>query len=101
MMRERMSRPNSSAPRRNFSLGRARFSMRLCLTGSAGASHGAPAPSHGEKSDHDEADEGETVAPEPLPGVGGERDGGFSGHDSPPPSPSLRERAGVRVILPR
>src|SRR6266511_2640998 len=43
MTRERISRPNSSAPRRNFSPGRARFSMRLCLAGSAGASHGAPA----------------------------------------------------------
>ena len=43
MMRERMSRPNSSAPSRNLPLGFARFSIRLCLAGSAGASHGAPA----------------------------------------------------------
>ena len=41
--RERMSRPNSSAPRMNLPPGRARFSIRLCLAGSAGASHGAPA----------------------------------------------------------
>src|SRR5437870_2678332 len=40
--RERISRPNSSAPRRNLLPGRARFSIRLCLAGSAGASHGAP-----------------------------------------------------------
>src|SRR5687767_11947171 len=38
-----MSRPNSSAPRRNLAPGGARFSMRLCLAGSRGASHGASA----------------------------------------------------------
>jgi hypothetical protein len=41
IVRDRMSRPNSSAPSQNFAPGRARFSIRLCLPGSAGASHGA------------------------------------------------------------
>src|SRR5499427_3806915 len=70
-------------------LARPRALLDEALPGRVGGREpGGSHRSHGEESDHDEADEGETVPPEPLPGVSGERGGRFSSHDSTSPSPS-------------